>query len=98
MNVRFCFPLLTALMVLSCASHAQVYHDIAPALGLIASGSSAWGEGCTFIDFDENMVHGFLFEGSHLQLSKSQSLYGENYTIWENTDSFNGKWDPVTLF
>ena len=52
MNIRFRFPLMTALVALSCASHAQVYHDIAPALGLVASGSSAWGEGCTFVDFD----------------------------------------------
>ena len=69
-------------------------------LTLINAGtiSGDYSPGCTLIDFDENMVHGFLFEGSNLQLSKSQNLYGENYTIWENTESFNGKWDPVTLF
>mgnify|MGYP000001276135 FL=1 len=60
--------------------------------------SGDFSPGCTMIDFDENMIYGFLFEGSNLQLSKSQNLYGENYTIWENTKSFNGKWDPVTLF
>ena len=69
-------------------------------LTLINAGtiSGDFSPGCTLIDFDEKMVHGFLFEGSNLQLSKSQNLYGENYTIWENTESFNGKWDPVTLF
>ena len=60
--------------------------------------SGDFSPGCTLIDFNENMIYGSLFEGSNLQLSKSQNLHGENYTIWENTETFNGKWDPVTLF
>ena len=60
--------------------------------------SGDFSPGCTLIDFNENMIHGSLFEGSNLKLSKSQNLHGENYTIWENTETFNGRWDPVTLF
>lgn len=52
MTARFRFLLLTAMVVLPCASFAQVYQDIAPEMGLVASGSGLWGEGCAFVDFD----------------------------------------------
>lgn len=69
-------------------------------LTLINAGtiSGEFSPGCTVVDFDKNIIQGFLFEGSNLQLSKSQNLFGQNYTIWENTESFNGRWEPVTLF
>ena len=69
-------------------------------LTLINAGtiSGEFSPGCTLVDFDEKVINGFLFEGSDLQLSKSQNLYGENYTIWDNTEAFNGQWEPVTLF
>ena len=69
-------------------------------LTLINAGtiSGEFSPGCTILDFDKEVIQGYLFEGSNLKLSKSHDLYGETYTIWENTEAFNGGWEPVTLF
>jgi len=54
--------------------------------------------GISILDLETNQVHGYHFKDRKLKLRISRNLSGKNYTIWENTQSFTGNWDPVRLF
>ena len=54
--------------------------------------------GVSILDLETNQVHGYHFKDRKLKPRISRNLSGKNYTIWENTQSFTGNWDPVRLF
>jgi predicted phosphodiesterase len=54
--------------------------------------------GFSVIDFEAEYITAFEFCGDQIRLVKTHDLTQEAHTIWSNTQSFCGDWDPVRLF
>lgn len=54
--------------------------------------------GFSVIDFETEQITAFEFCADRIKLVKTHDLVQEAHTIWSNTQSFCGEWDPVTLF
>lgn len=54
--------------------------------------------GFSVIDFEAEHITAFEFCGDQIRLVKTHDLTQEAHTIWSNTQSFCGDWDPVRLF
>lgn len=54
--------------------------------------------GFSIVDFDEQVIHAYEFRDDNVALAKSQGLCEDHHVIWQNTQSFNGGWEPVRLF
>ena len=54
--------------------------------------------GFSVIDFETEQITAFEFCDDKIKLVKTHDLVQESHTIWSNTQSFCGEWDPVTLF
>ena len=50
------------------------------------------------IDFEAENITAFEFRDNQIKRVKTHDLVQEAHTIWANTQSFCGGWDPVTLF
>ena len=54
--------------------------------------------GFSVIDFEAENITAFEFRDNQIKRVKTHDLVQETHTIWANTQSFCGGWDPVTLF
>ena len=68
---------------------------------IVINAGSLKGEraGVTVIDFETDMVSGYLI-GEDLSIKEAGNVSlsdRTNRTVWKNTQSFNGRWTPVTL-
>jgi predicted phosphodiesterase len=54
--------------------------------------------GFSVIDFESENITAFEFFEDQIRLVKTHDLLQEELTIWSNTQSFCGEWDPVRLF
>ncbi|MBT5684069.1 MAG: metallophosphoesterase family protein [Gammaproteobacteria bacterium] len=54
--------------------------------------------GFSVIDFEAKHITAFEFCDGQICLVKTHDLTQEAHTVWSNTQSFRGGWDPVRLF
>jgi len=54
--------------------------------------------GFSVIDFEAEHIAAFEFRDNQIKRVKTHDPVQEAHTVWANTQSFCGGWDPVTLF